>query len=256
MSNLSAIAEILDDAARCANAIPQLSKTGHDLTLEEAYSVQELSIGRRQQRGEKLIGIKMGFTSRAKMRQMGLSEMIWGRLTDAMRVADGGEISLAKYVHPRAEPEIAFLMKDRLAGPVTETEALNAVEALAPAIEIIDSRYQNFTFNLSDVVADNSSSSSFVVGQWHPADTSIDNLGMALEINGQPVQVGSSAAILGHPLRALAAASRLAAKAGLALQPGWVIMAGGATAAHALGIGDSVRNSVQTLGAPGFAVAA
>lgn len=256
MTDLGAIAGVLDDAARYAKAIPQLSKTGHDLTLEEAYSVQELSVGRRQQRGEKLIGVKMGFTSRAKMQQMGLSEMIWGRLTDAMRVEDGGEISLAKYVHPRAEPEIAFLMKDRLAGPVAETEALNAVEAIAPAIEIIDSRYQNFTFNLSDVVADNSSSSSFVVGQWHSADTSIDNLDMLLEVNDQTVQAGSSAAILGHPLQALAAASRLVAKAGLALEPGWIIMAGGATAAHALGIGDSVRNSVQTLGAPSFGVVA
>ena len=254
MSKFADIAKIVDDAARYATAIPQLSETGKDLTLEEAYEVQALSVGRRHERGEQLIGIKMGFTSRAKMQQMGLSEMIWGRLTDAMRVEDGGEISLANYVHPRVEPEIAFIMKDRLAGPVTGIEALNAVEALAPAIEIIDSRYENFKFNLGDVVADNTSSSSFVVGQWHSPDTDIDNLGMLLEINGQPVQIGSSAGILGHPLRALAAASRLVAEAGVALEPGWVIMAGGATAAHALSAGDSVRNSVQSLGAPGFSV--
>ena len=256
MTDLAAIAKIVDDAARYANAIPQLSETGKDITLEEAYSVQELSVGRRIERGQELVGIKMGFTSRAKMQQMGLSDVIWGRLTDAMRVEDGGEISLANYVHPRVEPEIAFIMKDRLAGPVTGIEALNAVEAVAPAIEIIDSRYENFKFNLPDVVADNTSSSSFVIGQWHQPDTDIANLGMLLEIDGQSVETGSSAAILGHPLRALAAASRLVAESGLALEPGWVIMAGGATAAYALSAGDSVRNTVQNLGAPGFSVVA
>ena len=254
MTDLAAIANIVDDAARYANAIPQLSETGCNLTLEEAYDVQQLSISRRQTRGEHLVGVKMGFTSRAKMQQMGISEMIWGRLTNAMRVEDGGEIYVANYVHPRIEPEIAFLMKDRLAGPVSGVEALNAVEAVAPAIEIIDSRYENFKFNLPDVVADNSSSSSFVVGGWNPPETNIDNLGVLLEINGQPVQIGSSAAILGHPLRALAAASRLVAEADLVLEPGWIVMAGGATAAHALRAGDSVRNSVQGLGAPGFSV--
>lgn len=256
MSSLAEIAQILDDAARTGTAIPQLSETGRDLSLDDAYTVQELSIERRRKRGELLVGIKMGFTSRTKLRELGISDMIWGRLTDAMRVEDGGEISLAKYVHPRVEPEIAFLMKRRLAGPVTEIEALNAVEALAPAIEIIDSRYENFKFNLPDIVADNSSSSSFVVGQWHAPDTVIDNLGMLLEVNGQPVQIGSTSRILGHPLRALAAASRLVAEAGLALEPGWVIMAGAATAAHALSVDDAVCNTVQGLGAPGFSVRA
>ncbi len=256
MSDLAAIAEIVDEAARCATAIPQLSNSGNNLTLDEAYEVQRLSIERRRKRGEELVGIKMGFTSRAKMQQMGLSEMIWGRLTNAMRVEDGGEIKLSDYVHPRAEPEVAFLMKKRLSGPVTGIEALSAVEAVAPAIEIIDSRYQNFKFNLPDVVADNTSSAGFVIGQWSQADTDIANLGMLLEFNGQPVQIGSSAAILGHPLRALASASRLVAEAGLSLEPGWIVMAGGATAACALSAKDSVRNAVQGLGAPGFSVTA
>ncbi len=255
-TDLAAIAKIVDDAARYATAIPQLSKTGNELSLEEAYRVQELSVQRRQERGEQLAGIKMGFTSRAKMQQMGLSQMIWGCLTDAMRVEDGGEISFAKYVHPRIEPEVAFLMKSQLFGPVSGMEALSAVEAVAPAVEIIDSRYENFKFNLSDVVADNSSSSGFVVGQWHSPDTAIDNLGMLLEINGRPIQIGSSAAILGHPVRALVAASRLVEKANLALEPGWIIMAGGATAAHALSVGDCVRNCVQSLGTLGFCVVA
>ena len=255
MVDLAAIAEIVDEAARSATAIPQLSNSGNKLTLDEAYEVQRLSVERRRSRGEELVGIKMGFTSRAKMRQMGLSEMVWGRLTNAMRIEDSAEISLSDYVHPRAEPEVAFLMKKRLAGPVTGIEALSAVEAVASAIEIIDSRYENFKFNLPDVVADNASSAGFVIGQWRKADIDISNLGMLLEFNGQPAQIGSSAAILGHPLRALASASRLVAEVGLSLEPGWVVMAGGATAAEVLTVGSSVRNSTQHLGAPGFKVA-
>lgn len=201
-------------------------------------------------------GIKMGFTSRAKQIQMGLSDMIWGRLTDAMRVQDGGAIELGNYVHPRAEPEIAFLLGKPLSGNVTLAEAMSAVEAIAPAIEIIDSRYEGFKFNLPDVVADNTSSSSYVTGAWQRPDIDFSNLGMSLEVNGRPVQVGSSAAILNHPARALAAASRLLGEQELRMEAGWILMAGGATAAHALSAGDSVRLQVERLGRVGFSVAA
>ncbi|OCC23729.1 4-oxalocrotonate decarboxylase [Croceicoccus estronivorus] len=256
MRDFQAIATIVDDAARFAKAIPQLSLSGHDLDLDEAYRVQAASLARRYQRGETPSGVKMGFTSRAKQIQMGLSDMIWGRLTDAMRVEDGGEIELADYVHPRAEPEIAFLLKKPLSGKVTLVEAMNCVEAIAPAIEIIDSRYEGFKFNLPDVVADNTSSSSYVTGSWFSPATDISNLGMSLEINGRPVQVGSSAAILNHPARALAAASRLLAEQNLELEAGWILMAGGATAAQALMPGDHVRLQMQELGMVGFSVAA
>lgn len=248
------IAEFVDDAARHARGIPQLSEIGHALSLEEAYEIQALSVGRRLARGEQMIGMKMGFTSRAKMIQMGLDEMIWGRLTDAMRVEDGGTISLADFVHPRAEPEIAFLLKKPLEGTVTLIEAMSAVEAIAPAIEIIDSRYENFKFDLGDVVADNTSSSAFVTGAWARPDQDFSNLGMLLEVDGRPVQIGSSAAILGHPARALAAASRLVSESGLRLEAGWIVMAGGATAAHALEAGVCVRACVETLGQVGFSV--
>jgi 2-oxo-3-hexenedioate decarboxylase len=127
-------------------------------------------MARRYSRGEKQVGIKMGFTSRAKMVQMGVHDMIWGRLTDGMIVEDGGVTSYRKYVHPRIEPEVAFLLKRELVGTVTPLQAFSAVEAIAPAVEIIDSRYKAFKFSLTDVVADNSSSSGFVVGPWHQPD--------------------------------------------------------------------------------------
>ena len=247
------LAATVDEAARNAHAIPQLALE-HTLDLAQAYEIQRLSIAQRLSRGERRVGVKMGLTSRAKMEQVGVDQVIWGRLTDAMQVNDGGRIPLAGYVHPRAEPEVAFLLKQPLAGKVSIAQAATAVEAIAPAIEIIDSRYQNFKFSLTDVVADNSSSSGFVLGRWNRPELDIDNLGIVLEVNGQPAQVGSSAAILGSPWRALVAAAELAAAADEPLQAGWVVLAGGATAAVALRPGARVRVSVARLGNVSFHV--
>ena len=255
MSDFDTLAKNLDDAARHATAVAQISDT-QKLSLEDAYAIQKKMIALRISRGERRVGMKMGFTSRAKMVQMGVSDMIWGRLTDRMLVEDGGRISKAKFVHPRAEPEIAYLLKAPLAGPVTPAQALAAVEAIAPAIEIIDSRFSNFKFSLEDVVADNASSSAFVIGNWSKPDIDCSNLGMILEVDGRAAQVGSSAAILGNPARSLAAASRMVAEHGERLEAGWIIMAGGATEAVALTAGVSVRNTVEKLGSVSFSVTA
>jgi 2-oxo-3-hexenedioate decarboxylase len=255
VSDLDTLAKNVDDAARNAQAIPQISET-QKLSLEDAYAIQKKMIALRLNRGERRVGMKMGFTSRAKMVQMGVSDMIWGRLTDRMLVEDGGRISKAKFVHPRAEPEIAYLLKAPLAGPVTPAQALAAVEAIAPAIEIIDSRYANFKFSLEDVVADNASSSAFVIGNWCQPDIDCSNLGMILEVDGRAQQIGSSAAILGNPARSLAAASRMVAEHGERLEAGWIVMAGGATEAVALAAGTSVRNTVEKLGSVSFSVTA
>jgi len=253
MVDIAAIAERLDQAMRVAAATPQLSEP---LSLEEAYAVQAASLARRYARGETRVGIKMGFTSRAKMVQMGVDEMIWGRLTDAMLVEDGGTIAFGRYVHPRVEPEIAFVLKDALPASVTPAAALIAVGGIAPALEIIDSRYKDFKFSVTDVVADNSSSSSFVVGPWSDPSEDFSNLGMLLEIDGETRQIGSSAAILGHPIRSLVAAARLAAAAGEPLKAGDIVMAGGATAAEALSPGQHVRLTVQKIGRAEFTVGA
>lgn len=256
MSDIRGIRElaiVVDEAARKARAIPQLTAS-HKLTLDDAYAIQRASIALRVDRGEKRVGMKMGFTSRAKMVQMGVHDMIWGRLTESMIVEDGGPISLKNYVHPRVEPEIAFLLKAPLCGAVTPLQALSAVEAVAPAMEIIDSRFENFKFSHIDVVADNSSSSGFVTGGWHKPDLDFSNLGLVMSFNGLARQIGTTAAILGHPLRSLVAAARFAAEAGEPLEAGWIVMAGGATAAEPLSAGDWVENEIQNLGRVAFSV--
>ncbi|MFR0713599.1 2-keto-4-pentenoate hydratase [Enterobacterales bacterium BD_CKDN230030183-1A_HGKHYDSX7] len=248
------IAKRLDQAAVTATATPQL--TGADsITVREAAEIQRLLIAHRIERGARQVGLKMGFTSRAKMAQMGVSDLIWGRLTSDMWVEEGGEINLADYVHPRVEPEICYLLGKRLEGNVTPLQALAAVEAVAPAMEIIDSRYRDFKFSLPDVIADNASSSGFVVGAWHKPDTDVSNLGMIMSFDGRSVELGTSAAILGSPIRALVSAARLAAEQGEVLEPGSLILAGAATAAFALRPGTSVRCEVQNLGSLSFSTA-
>jgi 2-oxo-3-hexenedioate decarboxylase len=246
--DISAMAERLDRAAQRAEPIPQLSAESPTLDVPQAYAIQAATITRRLERGEQLVGLKMGFTSRAKMVQMGLTDLIWGRLTSGMALEDGGSLVLSRYIHPRIEPEIAFLLGETLSGPVSPAQAGRAVAAVAPAMEVIDSRYRDFQFSLPDVIADNASSSGFVVGGWRDPHTDLSNLGMVMEIDGKPVQIGSSAAILGHPLRSLAAASRLAGEHGLRLEAGWVVLAGGATAAVALQAGTHVRLVAEQLG--------
>lgn len=245
------IAKRLDDAAVTAQATHQL--TGEDsITLDEAYSVQEAVVGHRLARGAQQVGIKLGFTSRAKMAQMGVSDLIWGKLTSDMFIEEGGDAIFSDYVHPRVEPEICFLLKKRLEGNVTPMQALAAVEAVAPALELIDSRYENFKFSLPDVVADNASSAGFIVGGWHRPDVDIDNLGLIMSFDGRPVEMGSTAGILGSPIRGLVAAARLAAQQNLALEAGSLILVGAATSAIALRPGVSVRAEFQTLGNVAF----
>ncbi|KAB1913939.1 2-keto-4-pentenoate hydratase [Micromonospora sp. AMSO31t] len=246
--DIAGIAEKLGAAADTATAIPQLAaETGLD--VDTAYAVQAALLQRRLDRGERLVGLKMGLTSKAKMAQVGVDEVIWGRLTDAMRVPDGGSVDVAGFIHPRVEPEVAFLL-DRLPEPGEPVGAFTeAVRAVAPALELIDSRYANFTFSLPDVVADNTSAAAFVVGPWSPVPDGLDNLGVLLEIDGRVAQVGSTAAILGDPRRALDEGIRLAGRHGVRLREGWVFLAGAATAAVPLRPGAHVRAVVEKLGA-------
>lgn len=227
---MTSYVDALDDALTTATELPSYGKGAFD--VDRAYAIQRELVDRRLARGETIVGIKLGLTSKAKMDQMGVTEVIWGRLTDEMRIADGGELDLSRRIHPKVEPEVAFLVRG------------GAIAAIAPAMEVIDSRWLDFRFTLPEVVADNTSAAGFVVGEWQPVPAGVDNLGVLLEIDGRVVEIGSTAAILGDPRRAFAEAARLAG--GLADE--WIVLAGAATAAVSVSPGASVRVSVEKLG--------
>lgn len=215
------LAAVLDDAQATGVPTTQLSDAA-PLRIEDAYRVQHALLARRLARGERRVGLKLGFTSRAKALQMGVDDVILGTVTDRMRIADGGVFDPAAGIHPRIEPEVAYLL-----------DADARIAAVAPALEIIDSRYADFRFDLGDVVADNTSACAFVIGAWRsPADVGpIGNRAVHLEIDGRLVQTGSTAAILGDPGRAHDAADRLARTHDFGANAEGILLAGAATAA-------------------------
>ncbi|MFC0531758.1 2-keto-4-pentenoate hydratase [Phytohabitans kaempferiae] len=251
MTDFDALAARLDEAARTAGAVPQLTREG-PLSLADAYAVQRALVALRTARGDVPVGVKLGFTSKAKAAQMGVFDVVAGVVTARMRIADGAGPDFP-LIHPRIEPEIAFRLDADVDPAAPAADLTSAVGAVAPALEIIDSRYRDFSFTLEDVVADNTSAAGFAIGPWRgfaAASDGLDlgNLGVVLEVDGVPAQTGSTAAILGHPLRALAATKRMAAAYGLPLPAGSVILAGAATAAVPLAAGSVVEATVTGLG--------
>lgn len=222
------LAERLDTAQTGCTDTPSLADS-HDVGIDDAYAVQAALLERRMARGERIVGVKLGFTSKAKMAQMGVSDVIVGRLTDAMRIADGDTFDLSRFIHPKVEPEVAYrLCRDvDLDDPLTDIES--CVDAVAPALEIIDSRYRDFRFTYTDVVADNTSASGYAIGPWSPV-ASVANRAVRLRTEDAE-SVGSTAAILGDPVHALHALLDMCRRRGIPLRAGEVVLAGAATAA-------------------------
>jgi len=241
------LAKHLDSAAINAAAVPQIS-IDQELSIKGAYEIQVASIDQRLDRGEELLGYKMGFTSKAKMEQMGVHELIWGRLTSNMELKDGDTLELSKYVHPRAEPEVAFRISQDISRELTEKDIPNYVDAVCVALEIIDSRYKNFKFSLEDVIADNCSSTGYVLGKWLSAENKFDSLSISLQVNGEKVQSGSTNDILGNPWNSFLEATRIFKREGIELKKGMVLLAGAATPAVFLNSGDEVKATCHGMG--------
>lgn len=222
-----------------------------DGRLDLAYAVQDELLARKLAGGETQTGVKLGLTARAKQRQMNVTSPLTGFLTDAMVLPAGEPVPQDELIHPRAEPEIVFLLGRRLAGPgVSAATALAAVERVYAGIEVIDSRYRDFRFTLADVVADNASSARFVLG---PRGVSPDDLDLSLEaclleVDGAIVDSATGAAVQGHPAEALALAANELGARGLALEPGWLVLTGGLTPAVPVPAGSTVAAHFTSLG--------
>lgn len=228
-----------------------LSDEWADLDLEAGYAIQDETLRLRLARGETLVGIKLGLTSRAKQQRMNVASPLVAWLTDAMVLPAGAPVPREALIHPRAEPEIVFVMGSRLAGPgVTAAAALRAVDVVTAGIEIIDSRYRDFRFTLPDVVADNASSGAFVTGPRQLVPHAVD-LGLEavlLEVDGKIVDSATGAAVQGHPAEALALAANELAKRGLAIEPDWLVLTGGMTDAVTIEPGSTVAAHFTNLG--------
>ena len=197
------------------------------------------------------MGAKLGLTSVAKQRQMNVDRPAYGWLTADMAIDTGEVVRCERYIQPRVEPEIAFLLGADLDGPhVTAAHVLAATQAVFGAVDVLDSRYAGYRFTFNDVTADNASSAGFILGgtAMDPYDVDLRLTGCVLEKNGQLVSTAAGASVMGHPASAVAWLVRTLAGRGMGLEAGDVVMAGGMTEAIAVAPGDTVVASFDRLG--------
>ena len=264
-----AVADQLLVARRERKAIAPFSDEHPDLDVTTAYEVQAVFVESLVEAGERIVGAKVGLTflggsrrlcrgdtprppGRAKQEAMGVNEPLSGWLTDAMVLEPGAPVPLEALIQPRVEPEIAFLLDRPLDGPATVPNVLAATEAVFAAVDVLDSRYEDYRFTLPDVVADNCSSGRFVLGPQARRPAELEDLrlvGCVLRRRGEVVATAAGAAVMGHPAAPVAwLVNRLAAR-GEALPAGSLVLSGGLTAPVPLAAGTSVTAEFDGLGA-------
>ena len=255
MTDIHALAERLDDAARTGRAVPRISDAG-PLDLQDAYRIRAQLVDRRLARGETLVGLKLGPCTAAGMAGLGLSAPLEGFLTDAMDLTAGGRIDLAAFVAPRAEVEIAFRLAPGALTGERPADPRDAVEAVSVALEIADSRYQEFRFGLPDLVADNCCAAGFALGPWLPPAAlspafSLAGRAMRLRIDGATVDSAGTDDVLGDPWAMAAHGLAAARQAGAGAR---ILLSGSPIAPRPLAAGQIVQAEIDGLGSIALSV--
>ncbi|MFG1965347.1 2-keto-4-pentenoate hydratase [Nonomuraea sp. NPDC049028] len=238
-------------AYRTGDPIQPLTTIYPELSVADAYAIQRHQIDALVADGAVVKGHKVGLTSAAMRRQLGVDQPDYGHLLDSMFHLDGAPIDTRRFLQPRIEPEIAFVLKRPLSGPgVTTAEAVAAVDFLLPALEIIDSRIADWRITLADTIADNASSGGVVLGT-RPVRLETVDLALAgclLHRNGDLVQTGAGGAVLGSPLNALVWLANTLGEQGVALEAGHVVLPGSITVAIPVTAGDIVSATFAGIG--------
>jgi len=231
-------------------AVEPITDSEKALSVDDGYKIQEFLMDYRCNDGEKIMGAKAGLTSVAKQKAMGVSEPVYGMITDKMMLESGAKVNLNQFIHPRVEPEIVFILGKDISGyNLTIEEILDSTESVCCGLEIIDSRYLDFRFTLADVVADNTSASAFILGKPIALTSlELEYTGCLLEINNEVVATATGAAVLGHPARAVSLLASWLYTQGKSLKKGWAVLSGGLTNAFPLEPNNYVNGSFAHLG--------
>lgn len=251
------LAQRLLEAERTATPVEPLSAEHPDLGIDEAYAVQLSGRTVRIAAGERIVGHKIGLTSRAMQEMVGVAEPDYGYLTDAMVLADGASVQARGLIAPRVEGEIAFRLGTALAGSgVTAREVLEATESVAAALELIDSRIADWRITIVDTIADNASSARAVVGPWTAlAELDLAALTMRMRVDDQEVE-GRGEAVLGHPAEAVAWLARALHAQGETLEAGELILSGALARALPVSPGSRATATIDGLGTVGVSFSA
>ena len=209
--------------------VPPLLEREPDITLEDAYQIQLRMIERRVQAGETIVGKKIGVTSKPVQDFLGVFQPDFGQLTSGMVYQEGEDIDLDQLIQPKAEAELAFVLKHDLIGPgITAMDVIRATDYVAPCFEIVDSRITNWKIKIQDTVADNASCGVYVIGKTRgdPKKLDLTLAGMVLEKNGELFSTSIGAAVQGSPVNAVAWLANTLGERGIPFRAGEVILSG------------------------------
>ena len=249
--DLKKIAQDLYEAEKGCYQITMPSATYPEMTVEDAYAIQLENIKRKVAEGEKVIGMKVGLTSKAMQTLLKVNEPDYGHLTDKMLLLEGQVCPMDQLIQPKGEGEMAFCLKETLRGPGgTIADVYNATDWVIPAIEIVDSRVKDWKITLADTIADNGSSARFVIGGRMSPIGKVDMrlTGMTLEKNGELVNSGTCAEVWGSPAAAVAWLANKLSEFNIELKAGSIVLAGAVTAAIPAEKGDSFTVSFHGMG--------
>ena len=221
------------------------------ITVVQAYGIQQRMVARRLEAGERVVGKKIGVTSKPIQDFLGVYEPDFGQLTSAMSRTQAQGVDLAALIQPKAEAELAFVLERDLVGPgVTVMDVIRATAYVTPCFEIVDSRIRDWKIKIQDTVADNASCGMFVLGDRavDPRKIDLSTCGMVLEKNGEIIATGAGAAALGSPVNAVAWLANTLGRLGIGLKAGEVVLSGALAAMFPAKAGDNFRVSIGGLG--------
>src|ERR1700709_1595292 len=247
-----ALAADLAQAERSRQPITPLTAGHPEIDVVDAYEIQLINIRQRTAEGARVVGHKVGLSSKVMQQMMGVNEPDYGHLLDDMQVFEDVPVPAKNYLLPRVEVEVGFILSGDLPGAeCTEEDVLAATEALVPSIELIDTRIKDWQIKICDTIADNASSAGFVLGQARvsPADIDVKAIDAKLTRNGELIAEGRSDAVLGNPVTAVAWVSRKVESFGVRLKKGDIVLPGSCTVAVDARAGDEFVASFAGLGA-------
>lgn len=222
-----------------------------ELSLDDAYAVQDVLLAERMFAGDSLAGAKLGLTSKAKQQQMGVDEPAYGWVPASSVLGATGDVVVGELIHPRVEPEFVFLIGEDLSGPnCTADDVLDATEVVVGGIEVIDSRYEAFKFTLPDVIADNTSAARALIGDAGvaPRDVDLAQVTCTFTIDGEVKGTATGADLLGDPAECVAMLVRHLARKERGLAKGWIVLAGAPLSAEPLAVGTVATASYSHFG--------
>lgn len=248
---ITQLGDELYTALTSRTVVDPLTNRHAGITIEDAYHIQQRMLARRLDAGERIVGKKIGVTSKAVQNMLGVFQPDFGYLLDGMIYNEGEAIPMESLIQPKAEGEIAFVLKKDLLGPgVSNADVLAATEGVMACFEIVDSRIRDWKIKIQDTVADNASCGVFVLGDAlvDPRKVDLNTCGMVLEKNGDIVGTGAGAAALGSPVNAVAWLANTLGRLGIPLKAGEVILSGSLAALIPVQAGDSLRVTIGGIG--------